>query len=239
MLSGVQCSRGGVHLNVKTNTEIPEDVQTLVAQAEGDMVLAQRFTIASSDDYVQASEILKTVKGRYQEIEAKRKGMTAPLDEAKKRIMDFFRQPLEQLSNAERQIKSAMLAFMQEQEKVRREQEEQLQALARAERERLNKITAEKISQAVEEGNLKKAEEILDAVVEVAAPTVQQEKPKAQGIKMVTRWKYRIIDESLIPREYLVPNEKLLANTAVATKGVIKIAGVEFYSESTVSSAAR
>ena len=223
----------------KESAEIPEDVQVLVAQAEGDMVLAQRFTIASNDNYVQAGEILKTVKGRYQEIEAKRKEMTSPLDEAKRRIMDFFRQPLEQLSNAERQIKSAMLTFMQEQERIRREQEERLQALARVERERLDKLTSEKVSQALEEGNFEKAGEILDTVAEVAVPTVQLEKPKVQGIKMVTRWKYRIIDESLIPREYLIPNEKLLASMAIAAKGATKIAGVEFYSESTVSSATR
>jgi len=224
---------------MKTDAEIPEDVQTLVTQAEGDIFLAQRFTVASSDDYVQAGEILKTVKGHYQEIETKRKEMTSPLDEAKRRIMDFFRQPLEQLGNAERQIKSAMLTFTQEREKARREQEEQLQALARAERERLNKLTSEKLSQALETGNLEKAEEILDAVVEVATPTVQQEKPKVQGVKTVIRWKYRIVDESLIPREYLIPNEKLLANIAVTTKGTVKIAGIEFYSESTVSSTAQ
>jgi len=224
---------------MKTNAEIPEDVQTLVTQAEGDIFLAQRFTVASNDDYAQAGEILKTVKGRYQEIEAKRKAMTLPLDEAKRRIMDFFRQPLEQLGNAERQIKSAMLAFTQECERVRREQEEQLQALARAERERLNKLTSEKLSQALEAGNFEKAEEILDTAVEVATPTVQQEKLKVQGIKTVTRWKHRIVDESLIPREYLMPNEKLLANIAVMAKGTVKIAGVEFYSESTVSSTAQ
>lgn len=98
MPTGVRDSGGGVQLTetMKINkeiSEIPEDVQVLVAQAEGDMVLAQRFTIASNNDYVQAGEILKTVKGRYQEIEIKRKEMTSPLDEAKKRIMDFFRQP--------------------------------------------------------------------------------------------------------------------------------------------------
>ena len=223
---------------MKTDAEIPEDVQTLVTQAEGDIILAQCFTVASDDDYAQASEILKIVKGRYQEIETKRKAMTLPLDEAKRRIMDFFRQPLEQLGNAEHQIKSALLAFTQERERIRWEQEEQLQALARVERERLNKLTSEKLSQALEEDNLEKAEEILDTVVEVAAPTVQRERLKVQGIKTVTRWKYKIIDESLIPREYLMPNEKLLANTAVATKGATKIPGVEFYSESTVSSMA-
>ncbi|MCJ7669553.1 MAG: hypothetical protein MUO61_03430 [Dehalococcoidia bacterium] len=219
--------------------KIPEDVQTLVTQAEGDIVLAQRFIIASNDDYVKAGEILKTVKGRYQEIEAKRKEMTLPLDEAKRKIMDFFRQPLEHLSNAERQIKSAILVFGQEQERIRREQEQQLQVLARAEQERLDKLAMEGITQAQEEGNLGKVEEILATVVQIAIPVVQSEKPKVQGIKTVTHWRYKVIDETLIPREYLIPNEKLLANIAITTKGTIKIPGVEFYTESTVASSAR
>lgn len=219
--------------------KIPEDVQMLVTQAEGDIVLAQRFTIASNDDYAKAAGILKTVKGRYQEIETKRREMTLPLDETKRRIMDFFRQPLEQLSNAERQIKTAILAFTQEQEKIRREQEEGLQALARAEQERLDKLAMEKISQAQQEGNVEKAEEILAAAVQVAVPIVQSEKPKVQGIKTITRWRHKVIDGVLIPREYLMPNEKMLADIAIATKGTIKIPGVEFYSESIVASIAR
>lgn len=219
--------------------KIPEDVQKLVTQAEGDVVLAQCFTVVSNYGYIEAGEILKTIKGRYQEIETKRKEMTLPLDEAKRRIMDFFRQPLEQLSNAERQIKGAMLGFTQEQERIRREEEQRLQALARKEQERLDKLAIEEISQAQKEGNLEKAEKILDTVAQVAVPIVQSEKPKVQGIKTVTRWRYKVTDEALIPREYLIPNEKLLANIAITTKGAIKIPGVEFYSESMVTSTAR
>lgn len=219
--------------------EISEDVQRLVTQAEGDIALAQRFSIVSNDGYIKAGEILKTVKGRYQEIETKRKEMTLPLDEAKRRVMDFFRQPLEQLSDAERQIKAAMLGFTQEQERIRREEEQRIQALAREEQERLDKLAMEKIAQAQKDGNLDEAEEILDAVVQIAVPIVQSEKPKMQGIKTVTRWRHKVIDEALIPREYLMPNEKMLAEIAIATKGTVKIPGIEFYSESMVTSIAR
>jgi len=219
--------------------EISEDVQKLVTQAEGDVALAQCFTIVSNDGYIKAGEILKTIKGRYQEIETKRKEMTAPLDETKRRIMDFFRQPLERLSGAERLIKGAMVGFTQEQERIRQEEEQRIQALAREEQERLDKLAMEGIAQAQKEGNLEKAAKILDSVVQVAVPIVQSEKPKVPGIKTITRWRYKVIDEALIPREYLIPNEKLLADMAITTKGAIKIPGVEFYSESTVSSIAR
>jgi len=219
--------------------EIPEDVQGLVKQAEGEIVLAHHFTVVSNNGYVEAGEILKRIKGRYQEIETKRKEMTLPLDEAKRKIMDFFRQPLEQLSSAERQIKGAMGAFTQEQERIRREEEQRIQALARAEQDRLDKLAMDQIAQAQKEGDTEKAAKILDAVVQVAVPIVQFERPKVQGIKTVTRWKHRIINGTLIPREYLIPNDKLLADIAVSTKGAMKIPGVEFYSESMVTSTAR
>jgi hypothetical protein len=98
---------------------IPKEAQELVSQVENDLVVAQRFSIVSNENYVEVGDVLKRVKGRYQEIEAKRKEMTAPLDETKKRIMDFFRQPLDRLANAERAIKAEMVRFTQEQERLR------------------------------------------------------------------------------------------------------------------------
>jgi len=219
--------------------EISEEMQNLVIQAQGNVALAQRFTIVSNDGYIQAGEILKKVKRCYQEIETKRKELTLPLDESKKRIMNFFRQPLEQLSSAERQIKGAMLGFTEEQERIRREEEQRIQALAREEQERLDKLVMEQITQAQKEGNLEKAAKILDTVVQVAVPIVQSEKPKVQGIRTVTRWKYKVVDEALLPRQYLIPNEKMLADIAIRTKGAIKIPGVEFYFESMVTSTAQ
>lgn len=67
------------------------------------------------------------------------------------------------------------------------------------------------------------------AVVVSAAP-----KAKAAGTSYRTTWKARVVDASLIPREYLIPDEKMLAAMAKAAKGPSKIPGVEFYSEKTI-----
>lgn len=220
-------------------TEISEDAQRLVTEAAGDIALAQCFSVVSNDGYIEAGEILKTIKGRYQDMEARRKEMTVPLDEAKKRIMDFFRQPLEQLGEAERLIKGAMVAFTQEQERIRLEEQQRIQALALEEQRQRDEVLEKQIAQAQEKGDSGKAEELLASATQAAVPVVQSEKPKVPGIKTTTRWRYKIIDEALIPREYLMPNEKLLADTAIATKGTIKVPGVGFYSESIVASTAR
>lgn len=69
------------------------------------------------------------------------------------------------------------------------------------------------------------------------APTVIRESPKVQGVTMRTRWKSRVVDAQAVPREYMVVNEKALDDIATATKGALKIPGVEFYGVSEVSSA--
>lgn len=219
--------------------EIPAEAQKLVTQAEDDLALAQSFTISSNEAYAQAGEILKTIKGRYRDIESKRREMTVPLDETKKRIMDFFRQPLERLNNAEGLIKGAMLRFTQEQERIRQAEEQRIRELARQEQERLDKALEDEITQAQKEGDTSKAESLLEAAIEIPLPVVPHERPRVEGIKTVTRWRFKIVDEALIPREYLIPNEKLLADMAVRTKGAVKVTGVEFYPESLVASVGR
>jgi hypothetical protein len=49
------------------------------------------------------------------------------------------------------------------------------------------------------------------------------------GAKFVRRWHFRIVDESLIPREYLAVDEKRIGQYVRAMKGSARVAGIEFY----------
>lgn len=73
-----------------------------------------------------------------------------------------------------------------------------------------------------------------DVVLETA-PVVVAEIVRMPGSAKSQTWKYRIKDENKIPREYLIPNEKLLASIAKSSKGTVKIEGIEFYPENTMS----
>ena len=55
--------------------------------------------------------------------------------------------------------------------------------------------------------------------------------PVIQGVSTRTIWKFRIVDESKIPREYLSPNEVKLGAFARSTKGLVAVEGIEFYSQ--------
>jgi hypothetical protein len=147
--------------------------------------------------------------------------------------MDFFKRPLEYLDKAEAVIKKAILGFEQDQEKKRVEEEKRLKDLADKEAERQRKLLEKKAEKAEEKGDAGKAEDLRQQATEVVAPVARVEStvPKIAGMATVTVWKYRVTDERLIPREYLSVNEVMLGQVAKATKGTLKIPGVEVYSE--------
>jgi hypothetical protein len=58
--------------------------------------------------------------------------------------------------------------------------------------------------------------------------------PKVKGISSQDTYKWKIIDESKIPREYLQVNEKLINQIIKQTNGSFEIPGIEIYKEKSV-----
>lgn len=65
-----------------------------------------------------AAEDLKSVKALQHEVEARRTAITAPLNEALRRVNELFRAPKQYLADAEAALKTAMLAYTDEQERI-------------------------------------------------------------------------------------------------------------------------
>jgi hypothetical protein len=84
-----------------------------------------------------------------------------------------------------------------------------------------------------------KAENALTKAAQVVAPTVNVVIPMIQGQHNKTVWKAKVVNESLVPREYLMVNEKLLGDYAKAMKDKANVPGIEFYSEIIKSSSSR
>ncbi|MBT9143618.1 MAG: hypothetical protein DDT29_02026 [Dehalococcoidia bacterium] len=215
---------------------ITAEARRLEEAAEQHLVVAQAIAVYNADDYQSASKVLKAIKSHLKEVEDLRKGMTKPLDAAKAKIMAFFKPVTESLTNAETRTKKAMLAWQAEEEQKRLEEERRLQALARKEQERLDRLAAERAQRWEDKGQLEKAEQIRDSVPVIPVPIVVREAPKAEGISTRAIWKFRIVSGEKIPREYLIPNEKMLGDFARATKGTIAIPGIEFYAEEILAS---
>ena len=216
--------------------EVPAQAKQLIEETEIVVAQAQTFAIATMIDYQLAGEELKMIKGRMKELDDLRKSMTRPLDEAKKHIIALFAPAEDGLKKAENLIKRAMLGYQQEQERKRQEEEAKLRKIAEDEQRRRNGLASKQAEKARARGEEDRAQEILDNVPVIPTPVVLKEQPKVKGISTRKVWKFRIVDVSLLPREYMIPNEKMLLAFARATKGTIPVPGVEFYAEEVIAS---
>jgi hypothetical protein len=89
-----------------------------------------------------------------------------------------------------------------------------------------------KLARAVEveaAGDKVGAERIFEEPVFVEPKPVQAA-PKIEGIReMRENWQFRIVDEKLIPREYLCPDEKKIGKIVKANGAKTSIPGIEVY----------
>lgn len=223
---------------------IPVEVQKVVEQTEIMVKTYDNYLISTQETYANAGEDLRAIKSKSKELDDLRKSLTKPLDESKKRIMEFFNRPLDFLAKAESAVKSAMLKYQQAQEAIRRAEEkrladiqrkaaEELERQAREAEEKAGKLKSAKAKEAAE----LKAKELREkaAVTEAIAPAVESKVEAVAGISTRTIWRFRIVDVNKIPREYMIPDEKLIDSFGKATRGQKKIEGVEFYSDEIIS----
>ena len=214
--------------NAMESPEVKELNEQSVQLSEAVLVL-KVVTVAQYED---AGEKLKDVKGALKRLEAVRKTFTTPLDQAKSAIMDFFRKPEEKLKQAERTIKNALDGYYQEQERIAREAQARLDEQARKEREKLEA----QAKRAAESGKTEKADILLKKAAMVDAPVVVAQQASVSGQSVRKDWDFTIEDASLIPREYLMPDESKIRKMVKAFKEDAKIPGVKVFSKNTISS---
>lgn len=191
-----------------TKTELALPASTEMSEYRTQILAVQKMAndlrIESSDDLVKASELLKTVSDGEKTITSRKEEITRPLMKALASGRDLFK-PLELgFADAKKVIKSKMLGFQAEEE------------------ERIAKETA-RAEARVAKGTMR--------------PETAAAKLEAIGTapKMNTRTlvKVRVVDETLIPREYLVPDMTKITE-AVLRQGA-SIPGVEKYEEKIVA----
>jgi F0F1-type ATP synthase membrane subunit b/b' len=196
------------------------------------LLQAQAYIIENDDLYEMAAEDHKAVKTRYRAIEERRKKITGPLDEAKRETMDLFRPALNFLLQAEQTLERAMLAYRRERERQRREAEAALRDVTAKEAERLRRLA----EQAEAKGKSERAEDLREQAAmlpaqQLALPAM----PKVKGQSISTRWKFRIVDEAALPRDYLMADLKKIGGVVDSCKDQTHIPGVEVFAEEIIS----
>ncbi len=165
---------------------------------------ANEYEITSKEDLERGDEMLSTIKNIENVITSRKEEITRPLMQALASARDLFK-PLELgYADAKKVIKSKMLAYQIEDE-------------ARIEKEQAS------IEKKVESGRMKP--ETAAGKLEV----IQGSKSKVTMRKIV---KVRIIDETAIPREYLVPDMTKITEAVIRQNA--EIPGVEKYTEKSI-----
>ncbi len=180
--------------------ELREHAQAQAApeQAQHWLQVAQSYQIDDDDMYAAAGDELRNIVTMAREIEAQRKAITAPMDEAKRRVMDFFRVPLDRLGQAESTLKASMAGYQRlqlqraaaEQRRAQEAAAEQrraqeaaaaeqraAEAAAQAERDRLQAEAEAQMQRAIDTGDaqaMAQAEQTMAAAAAVQAEPVEQ-----------------------------------------------------------------
>lgn len=107
-------------------------------QARRMLADAGDYSIDSQELYQAAAEDLQRVKALAKTVEETRVSITGPLHQAKVAVDNLFKGPATFLAQAEQKLKSAMLAWDNEQERLRREEQRRAEEARRAEQARLD-----------------------------------------------------------------------------------------------------
>ena len=212
--------------------------QALVEQAKS-------VSVTSPAAQEQASELLQAIAQMRKEIADTFKPMKDAAFKAHRTVCDQEKNLDAPLLEAERRLKNAIGGFIAEQQRLAREAEE-------AERRRLQEDADRKAQEesqrlAIEdavaleaEGRVEEAEAVLAnpvpvAPVRVAPAPVVPDVARVKGVSSRTVWKFRILDETKIPRDYLLVNEQAIRAVVARTNGKIQIPGVEVYADQQVA----
>lgn len=160
---------------------MPEGIET---EAKKILHVALAYRIDSAMMYAHAAEELQTIKGKAAMLEAKRKEIVDPLNKVVKTVNDLFRQPAAFYSQAEQALKAGMIAYDDEQERLRKAEQERLQREQEAARRKAEE-DAERARQtaaaaAAVAAQATTPEELEAAVEQVAAAIAETENAEAQ-----------------------------------------------------------
>jgi len=222
---------GEAAISLVTSDEVMKEVISIEDQAKA-------LKIVSRETYIKAGELWKTIKAIRAKVAETFDGNIKKAHELHKSLVAEKKRHDGPLDEAERMVKRGMSDFDLEQERIRQAEQRRLEEIARKEAEErslLEAIAAEeeaKRNGATKEEAAQEAAAIINEPVYVAPVVIPKDVPKMQGGPVYrTIWKARIVNEKIIPREYLVPDMVKINGVARSLKGATNIPGVTAYEE--------
>ncbi len=197
------------------NAPNPTPNTALQAQAASDaetsakvLALVQATPIASPEQFTEAGEELKELKGEIKRVTALRDEAIKPLQAVIETVKSWFAPALTRLNEAEQTRKRQISTYLEA-----KSAQENAARLA---------LQAAVMSDAPDAGQAG-----ADALVALSLAT--DSAPKVAGVSSTKIWDFEITDATKIPREFLQPNESAIRAFVKAAKREDAIAGVRAF----------
>jgi len=221
-------------LMMTERTEIEKEINPVIAAA-------QTLEVTDTVSYTQAMELGKACSARIKLVEEKLGPAKKKTYAAYQEVMRVMKSFIDPLQTAKKLISDRAYTWQKVEEERKRKEAEEARRLAEEKAAKKRKAEedarialAERIAK---EGMQEQAEEILEAPVVVEVEEVAPPAPKVtvQGASVRENWNFEIVDESLIPREYMMPDTVKIRRVVKAMKKETKIAGVRVFDAGTVA----
>lgn len=189
---------------------------------------AKDFVIRHTQDYEAAGADVARIRDLEKEL-ADEWGCH-PVVQAYKVLQQRKINLAETLEASRKTLKLKMFTFENDQEQKRREEEARIAADLKAKAD----ADALALAQAAQDaGDSAGAEAVLDEAINAPAQVVviPKQTPKIAGHVRRVIPKFRIVNEALIPRQYLTPDEKKIGGVIRSLKSAANIPGVQYFEE--------
>jgi len=185
-----------------------EESLRILEYAKGRVIATLEQAQSATDDLALISKLTKLM-------EAKRKALLAPLEAQKKEIRDTYDYLMLPIQEANKVTRSNMLDYDMKQRRIQLEQEE---------------INRKRLEAAEAEMRLKG--ELTESVNLVEVTEAPERVRTDMGLSTTTdRWKYRVDNPALLPREYMMPDDAMLSSIAKKHHDKKPVPGVTFYND--------
>jgi hypothetical protein len=232
----------------------PEALQVTVEAADVELEVGM-MTIDSNAMFDLAGIQLREIVTRKKKLEEIRMSITRPMDEAKQKIMDFFKLPIGQFERAETALKRGMATYSAEQaarireaqDAARAQREAEVAALQQQAEETERRAVAAAEDPQVAERLAHQAEQARAAAAEAnAQPLAVRTEIAATsaGVSVKENWTFELLDinaliehaaKNTAHRYLLALDEKAARALAKSAKDSVTIPGLRFYNKGSVA----
>ena len=215
--------------------------EALFRQSADLLLATKNFEITSADMALKAGVGLKEIKALAKELNRKRIEITGPFNQGLKKVNDLFRPAKDWLTQAEELMKSKLLYYQQEQDRIAREAQAKADEEARKERVKLEKAA----DLAAQAGMDDRAEELEEQAQVHEAPVIQSAAPKLEGIHTRVTWKAEVTNKMEFVK-YVIEkrpdllwlieiNQSKLNAQAIALKESLDLPGIKAVKEESIT----